>query len=167
MASLDWRRDTNRASLFARHRHNDNDISEYRLDAFSTGINGSGEAGPTSVFASYTYANTDSQVRTNFYYDPDPDPVPTLVGFDGETHTWNATMHCKVQDHLRVELTGTMTRTVGSFDVDTFDARCGLLWQCSSNGAAGIEWRHVSYADQNEVDDFSADLIYVFWRADW
>ena len=53
----------------------------------------------------------------------------------------------------------------GSFDVDTFDARCGLLWQCSSNGAAGSELRHVSYAEQNEVDDFSADLISVFWRA--
>lgn len=166
-ATLSWQREAGHAALFAHHRHVDNDVSDHRLDTFATGLSGSATMDSVELSAAYTFADIESRTRTNFYFDPDPDPQPTIVGFRGETHTFSALLTVNPHAELRTEFGAAVTRTIGSFDVDTADFHAGLLWRCTASGAAGLEWRHVRYDDQNGVDEWAADLVFVYWRQEW
>ena len=169
-AHLDWQGDDQRAGVFVRHRHNDNDVSGHRLDAFATGLTASATAASVAWSGSYTFSDTVSRTRTNFYFDPDPDPQPTIVGFDGETHTWTADLTLGPWDDWQAELGGALTRTTGSLQVTTADFRAGLTWRCTESGQLGCEWRRVEYDDRGAGalgDDWTADLLFVYWRQDW
>lgn len=164
---IGWERDATSLTAFARHRHNDNDVSGHRLDSTSTGLHGSLGSDGTTFQAGYTWSRTEARTRTNFYFDPDPNPQPTLVGFDGETHTWQATVQASPGERLTAELGAVVTRTTGSFALDSSHLRAELRWQCFESGAAGIEWRHMRYDDDHGTDNWAADLIFLFWRHEW
>ncbi|MFO1076279.1 MAG: hypothetical protein U1E73_00970 [Planctomycetota bacterium] len=165
--SLAWRGDAAEATLFARHRHADNDVTDHRYDSFATGLNASCHLGEVTFAAGYTYADTESRTRTNFYFDPDPDPRPTVVGFHGETHVWTASSTWDVTPAVQAILAATATRTVGAFDVRGLDLSAEVRWSCNCRGTAAIEYRHAAYGDQIELDDWAADLLFVSWRQTW
>ena len=46
----------------------------------------------------------------------------------------------------------------------TVDWRADLQWQATSDGVAGVELRQVRYRDEREVDDYRAELLFVYGR---
>ncbi|MCA8973082.1 MAG: hypothetical protein KDC98_00090, partial [Planctomycetes bacterium] len=166
-ASVEWQREPARATLSARHRHNDNEVSGHRLDSYSIGLDGAFTAFGATWSAGYTFARIETRTRTNFFFDPDPNPVPTLVGFDGETHTWQAAASVTPADAVSAEIGAVVTNTAGSYSLLSVDLRAELRWRCLERGTAGVEWRHMQFEDADEVDNWNADLIFLFWSHEW
>ena len=73
------------------------------------------------LHASYVFNDIDSRTLTNFYFDPDPTPQPTLVGFDGETHTVSSGLGLRPDASVRWYLDGVYTDTRGTFDVSLLE----------------------------------------------
>lgn len=165
-ASLGWQHGDDRASAWASHRRDDNDVSGHHLENWALGLDGGLSLAGVLLAANWSYAHTDSRTPTDFYFDPDPTPRPTLVGYRGGTHTAGLSATW-TRDRLRAEASLGATRTRGDFDVDTFDLRADLRWRCTEHGSAGCEWRHVEYRDGGGGDDWTADLVFVYWRQEW
>ena len=105
---------------------------------------------------------------TNFYFDPDPNPHPTFVGFHGDTHTVAGTLGVEPSSGVHWEMTAAWTRTIGSFDVSQLDWRAGLRCDVGMHGgAAGVEFRQVLYGEELGLDDFGAEMLFVYWRQSW
>ncbi len=109
-------------------------------------------------------ADLDSSTLTNFYFDPDPNPVPTFVGFSGETHTVAGGLQLKPSDRVRWRLDLAYTDTQGSFDVSLMDWRADLGVTVWRGGELGLLYRSIDYDDQNRVDDYDADIVLLYWR---
>src|SRR5262249_47383708 len=107
---------------------------------------------------------TDSSTLTNFYFDPDPDPVPTVVGFTGDTNAVSLSLTLHPSSNVTWTLTGGYAATTGSFDVALLDWRADLRWQVTRKGATGVEFRQVRYDEEGRADDYSAELVFVYWR---
>lgn len=165
--SLDWQHDGRRASAFVRHRRSDNDVSRHHLESLATGLTMGIASEPLAFDLGYTFARTDSRTLSNFYFDPDPAPVPTFVGFHGDTHTVTGSLVATPFRHWRAELSAAFTTTAGSFDVRTVDWRADLQWQASANGTAGIELRQLRYQDDGATGDWRAGMVFVYWRQQW
>ncbi len=116
------------------------------------------------LLASYAFSQIDSRTRTNFYFDPDPTPVPTLVGFRGDTHTMAGGLELRPRASVRWRTDAAWTRTDGSFDVRTFDLRSDLSVEVFAGGAVGARYQRLHYAQGGGGDDFDADLVLVYWR---
>lgn len=162
---LEWRDDDRHAGVSVRHRHDDSDVSSHRLDSTSSSIDAGAHHVGCDWNLGYTFTRFETATLTNFYFDPDPNPQPTVVGFSGETHTWIAALSTTELDPARFELSVAHTRTIGSFDVQTFDLRADLRFHLGGVGDAGCEYRHMRYADEGATDDWNGDLVFVYWRA--
>ena len=166
-ASLAYQSGAIHANASLRHRRSENDTSRHHLDSFAAGGSFGVTAGSSSLDASYGFARSDVRTLTNFYFDPDPTPAPTLVGFHGDTHTLSATLATSPAPSLRAELAAAFTATTGSFDVRTLDWRVGLHWAATARGTVGAELRDLRYHDAGGGDDFHAAMLWLSWRQDW
>ncbi len=165
VGGLEWRDDGEHAGVSMRHRHDHSDISSHRLESTSASVTAGATHGGCDWNLGYTFTTFQTATLTNFYFDPDPNPQPTVVGFDGETHTWVAALATTDLDPAHFELSVAHTRTTGSFAVQTFDLRADLRWHLGGIGDAGCEYRHMRYADEGATDDWNSDLVFVYWRA--
>lgn len=166
--SLEVRRGGRWAGVFVRHRRNENEVSRHHLESLATGLDAGLGDERRSLAATYTFARVDSRTLTNFYFDPDPAPVPTFVGFDGDTHTVAGTLRLWPSTGVEWELGAAWTKTTGSFDQSLLDWRSDLRWGwLPSAGQLGVEFRQMRYRDERGADDWRAELVFVYWRARW
>jgi hypothetical protein len=156
---------SSRATAFVRHRRNENDVSQHRYDSVSTGLTASGDANGLQWSGTYVFARTDMRTLTSFYFDPDPDPVPTLVGFEGDTHTVAGNVAVWPSGDVRWSLTGAWTRTTGDFYVSTIDWRADVRVQIrGESSAVGAEFRSAWYRAEGGLDDWDAQSLFVYFR---
>lgn len=153
-----------RGSTFVRHRFVNNDVSDHRLENFATGLHAGVTRGTLSLDADYTFARTDTRTLTNFYFDPDPNPQTTYVGFEGDTHTVAATLGMEPSAGVHWEATAVWTDTLGSIDLGTMDWRLGMRVDVVAQGAAGVEFRQIRYREDGSSDNYDAALLWLYWR---
>ena len=118
----------------------------------------------------FRFARTDSRTLTNFYFDPDPNPAPTIVGFDGDTHTLVQSLLVEPSAGVQWEFTGAWTKTIGTFHLSTLDFRSDLRVAVGggmSNSDVGIEYRRMRYTEHSAASDWRAELVFVYWRSRW
>jgi len=163
--SVAWADERSHTTVFVRHRRNENDVSQHRLDSLATGITTGVTRTGLGADVAYTFARVDTQTLTNFYFDPDPNPVPTLVGFAGDTNTISGSLHLQPSGDVQWNVIGSYATTVGDFDVATLDWRLDLRWLVAGpHGYAGTEYRQSFYKATGGVDDWSAQSVFVYWR---
>ncbi len=135
------------------------------MDSWALGVNGSlyNEDG-LDLFASYVFNDMESRTLTNIFFDPDPTPVPTFVGFTGETHTLTSGLTLRPSARVRWQWDLAYTTTDGSFDVTLLDWRAELGITVWKGGELGLLYRNVDYRDQNQLDDYDADIVLLYWR---
>lgn len=149
--------------LFFRSDDADNDVAAFRRSHDSIGASLSVDADEgVELFASWVFSDIDARTLTTFYFDPDPAPVPTFVGFDGRTHSGAIGLELGSRD-LRWRNDLSVTDTTGSFDVTTLNWRSDLVWQALERGALGLRYQSIDYAEDGGADDFHADLVMVYW----
>ncbi|MCC6673499.1 MAG: hypothetical protein IT458_20745 [Planctomycetes bacterium] len=174
-----WRRQIGEpngaAKLFAELRNAENDVSRYRDDEVRAGVHLSASplADPSQpagrdtmeYFLGYTFARSDTRVLTNFYFDPDPDPVPTMVGFRGDSHTIAGGGRFG-SSRGRIELDLSFSDVSGSFDVRAWQARLDVAGYVREVPGAeiGVEVRRVEYDEEGGIDDYDAWIVFVYWR---
>jgi len=163
-ASLGWKDDFRSLTAFCKWRHARNPVSDYNLDSNSAGLTAGLQRGDLDLSASYVWSRTDSSTLTNFYLDPDPDPHPTVVGFTGDTNAVSVSLTLHPSSNVTWTLTGGYAATSGSFDVTLLDWRADLRIQVVQKGYTGVEFRQVRYDEQGHVDDYGAELVFVYWR---
>ncbi len=153
------------AEGFAIHRQRENDIASSHTDNLSAGLTTSVPYSPDlDVRASYVWSDIDSQTLTNFYFDPDPNPVPTFVGFQGRTNTVSAGFDWHAMERLNWRFDGVYTDTRGSFDIRLWDLRTDLAYRVIAGGEAGVRFRYVDYNEAGGIDDYRAVLTMLYWR---
>jgi hypothetical protein len=153
------------AETFVKYRHRSNDLTPARLESFTTGLTASVQpADGMDLHGSYVLNDIDSRTLTNFYFDPDPTPVPTFVGFDGQTHTVSAGIGLRPDAAVLWHFDGVYTDTTGSFDVSLLDWQAGVVVTVFPGGEAGFDLRYVDYEDQSGTDDYDAVIAMVYWR---
>lgn len=152
-------------TLFHRARRDRNDGSSYRNDRDSLGA--TIEARLISGFdatASAVFSRADTSTLTNFWFDPDPDPVPTIVGFRGDTWVLSAGLTWRTNSGLELRADAQRSATEGSFDVETLSVRTTLECEVVEAGSLGLRFEHIDYAESGGTDDFGAALLLVYWR---
>jgi hypothetical protein len=154
-----------RLETFYKLRQADNDVSQYHMDSWALGVNGSlyNDNG-LDLFASYVFNDMESRTLTNIFFDPDPTPVPTFVGFTGETHTLTSGLTLRPSARVRWRWDLAYTTTDGSFDVSLLDWRAELGITVWKGGELGLLYRNVDYRDQNQLDNYDADIVLLYWR---
>ncbi len=162
--NLSYSQKTLRAATFFKHRYIDNQVSDHQLDYYATGLHLGVTKNSLSLDADYTFAHTDTSTLTNFYFDPDPTPRATYVGFVGDTHTVATTFAIEPSAGLHWELTAVWTDTIGSTDLGTMDWRAGMRVDVVINGAAGVEYRQINYREDGSSDNYEANLLWLYWR---
>ncbi|MEM7205286.1 MAG: hypothetical protein AAF628_33835 [Planctomycetota bacterium] len=164
-ARLRYRRDTWSLEGHARYRLRENDVSRTRYEGLSAGALATLHPSEAlDLHASYTFADVDARTLTNFYFDPDPNPVPTFVGFDGATHTFVAGLTAQPSRDVTWRLDGTVTDTDGSFDLRLWDVLSDLSIAVLPGGEAGVQFRWVDYADATATDAYDAGITFLYWR---
>ncbi|MEZ5962770.1 MAG: hypothetical protein R3F56_02880 [Planctomycetota bacterium] len=164
-----YQRDAWWAEVFTDHRRKRNDVSSTELDAWTSGVSvGLQTEAATDLWASYAYTDLDSRTLTNFYFDPDPNPVPTFVGFDGRTHTLSAGLSVALTRRVHLDLSGAYTSTHGTFDVQVFDWRADLATRVCTSADLGLMVRQVDYSEASGqsagLDDFGSYLTFLYFR---
>ncbi|HLQ39179.1 MAG TPA: hypothetical protein VK348_15320 [Planctomycetota bacterium] len=171
--SLGWKDETFYLTPFCKWRRAENSISSYHRESTAAGLTFGLRHSGLEWNASYTFARVDSRSLTSFWFDPPhpppnpPDPTPTLVGFAGDTHTITATLGIDPDAVVHWELGAAWTRTTGSFDVSLLDWRADLRWQLTRTAATGVELHELRYQQADGLGNYSADLLFVYWRQTW
>lgn len=164
-ASVTHRGEHHQAQVFVRHRRRANDVSRTLLRATTAGIHAGVFRGEDlDLHAGYVYSDLSSRTLTNFYFDPDPNPVPTFVGFRGDTHTVTAGVGLRPSAGVHWRFDVAWTGTNGSFDVHLLDWRGDLSVDVLRGGQAGLELRQIHYAEEGGADDYGAVIGLVYWR---
>jgi hypothetical protein len=135
--------------LVGRHRHVENDKSDTRVDSNSASILLVLEPSETfSMHFSQTEIWVDSTALTNFYFAPDPTPVPTRVGFDGRTDT--SVLGFVLRPFMRLAWTNdvSFTNADGDFDVNFLHVLSDIRYELSSHADLGLEGRAIHYSDE-------------------
>lgn len=162
-------RDNKWVEVFTENRTKRNDVSDTRLDAWTSGVAaGLKTSAQTDVWTSYAFTDLESQTLTNFYFDPDPDPVPTFVGFNGTTHTVSAGLSMELSRRVHLDLSGAFTSTQGSFAVQVFDWRADLAAKICSSADLGVLVRQIDYhegaSSGGGFDDYGSYLTFLYVR---
>lgn len=162
--SVRYREDDWTAEVFLRHRRARNDASAYRSarDSYGATFTLAADEG-VDVLGSYVFSDVDSRTLTSFYFDPDPTPVPTVVGFVGRTHVATVGLDLAPSEPWRWRNDLAWTDTDGSFDVSTLQWRSELTWQALERGRLGLRYDRIDYAEAGGRDDFHADLVMLYW----
>ncbi|MBK8979987.1 MAG: hypothetical protein IPM29_29155 [Planctomycetes bacterium] len=120
--------------------------------------------GDLELLASWTFIRSESRTLTSFWFDPDPDPVPTIVGFTGDTHVGALGLDWRPRDDLGIRIDVAAASTRGSFDVDSFDVRAAIDWRLTEGGSAALTARQIAYHEAGGRDDYDATIIVLAWR---
>src|SRR5690606_7938016 len=162
--SLRYAEESLSGEVFARHRRSANDFASHRSERNSYGLNATWTPWHgLDLFGSYVFAETDSRTLTNFFFDPDPTPVPTVVGFTGNTHIGTLGVGWEPADRLAWRNDFVWARTTGDFDVRTVTWRSDLQFRVTGSGRAGLRYDLIDYGDSTGTDDYHADLVLVYW----
>ncbi|MFO1054457.1 MAG: hypothetical protein U1F36_19730 [Planctomycetota bacterium] len=164
-ASVRRHTDTLTTELGWRRQLAHNDASLYHLHRDTLNLSGHLDATRSlGLLASWVFTDSDSSTLTSFYFDPDPTPVPTLVGFKGRSHTLSTGIDLHDEQRLDWHTELSWTTTSGSADLDTLDFRTDLRVELIEGGSIGARYQHVEYREEGGVDDFGADLLLLYWR---
>lgn len=150
---------------FYQRKQRENDIALMHYEGHTTGVTGSVQPHDAlDIHASWVWNDIDSRTLTNFYFDPDPNPIPTYVGFHGTTYTVTAGVGVTPDERVRWRFDGALTDTNGSFDVRLLDWQSDLSVKVFEGGEAGVLFRYLDYTQQGAGDDYDAALTLVYWR---
>jgi len=164
-ARVRYKADSYWLEAFVRRSQGENDVALTHHDSVSTGITASAQRSDRlDLFASWVISDIDSRTLTNFYFDPDPNPVATYVGFEGKTNTISAGLGLRPGERVRWRFDGALTDTEGSFDVRLLDWQTDLSVKITDGGEAGINLRYVDYDEAGGSNDYDAALTMIYWR---
>jgi len=142
-----------------------NHVSDHRDEVnvvtFTTGVNPRDDL---DLHVSYVYSDYDTRTLTNFYFDPDPNPMPTIVGYDGDSSTYYFGATLKPSADVTWRADASYTDVNGSFDVDILDWRVDLRVRVTDQGSVGVEVRQVDYEETGGADNYDAVMTFVYWR---
>jgi hypothetical protein len=163
--NIGYREDTLWCDLGVVHRRSQNYVSDSRTD--NTAYTLSGGYAPDEHLnwhASYTLSDIDSRTRSNFYFDPSPTPVSTMVGFRGETHSIGAGLDWRVTRRFHASMHGSYTTVHGDFELDM------LHWfvdfaRVLDQGRIGIRVEQMDYHEAGNPDDYDSLITYVYFSA--
>jgi hypothetical protein len=116
------------------------------------------------LHVSYVYSDYDTRTLTNFYFDPDPNPVPTVVGYTGDSSTFYFGATIKPSARVVWRADASYTTVNGSYDVDLLDWRVDLSLQATERGFVGVEVRQVDYEEGGGIDNYDAVMTFIYWR---
>ena len=128
---------------------------------FTTGVNPRDDL---DLYVSYVYSDYDNRTLTNFYFDPDPNPVPTIVGYKGDSSTYYLGATLKPSADVTWRADASYTDVNGSFDVDILDWRVDLRVRVTDRGSVGVEVRQVDYEESGGIDNSDAVMTFIYWR---
>lgn len=150
-------------SLATRHRRSQNPVSDSRTNTTSYTLS-SGYAVSESISShlSYNLAQLDSRTRTSFYFNPSTTPVPTLVGFKGESHTAAGGLDWLATERLRLALLASYTTVQGDFELDLYNWSADASLQLTDRARAGVRIEQVDYHEASNPDDYSAWSAFVY-----
>ena len=86
------------------------------------------------------------------------------MGFDGQTHTLTGGLLIEPSANMRWQVDLNYTTTTGSFDVTLLDWRADMGLTVWTGGELGVLYRNVNYRDQNRIDDYDANIVFLYWR---
>ncbi|MHC4852745.1 MAG: TonB-dependent receptor [Planctomycetota bacterium] len=142
-----------------------NHVSDHRDEintaTFTTGVDPHDDL---SLHLSYVYSDYDNRTLTNFYFDPDPNPVPSIVGYEGESSTYYVGATLKPSAGVTWRADASYTTVDGDFDVDMLDWRVDLSVRVLRRGYLGVEVRQVDYEESGGTDNYGAFMTFVYWR---
>jgi len=142
-----------------------NHVSDHRDETnvvtFTTGLQPRDDL---DLYLSFVHSDYDNRTLTNFYFDPDPNPRPTIVGYRGDTSTYFLGATLKPSADVTWRADASFTDVNGSFEVDMVDWRVDLRVRVTSQGSAGIEVRQVDYEESGGGDNYDAVMAFVYWR---
>lgn len=142
-----------------------NHVSDHRDEVNAvTFITGVSPRDDLDVYLSYVYSDYDNRTLTNFYFDPDPNPVPTIVGYKGDTNTYYLGATLKPCSDVTWRADASFTDVNGSFDVDILDWRVDLRVRVTDRGSVGVEVRQVDYEETGGSDNYDAVMTFIYWR---
>lgn len=124
----------------------------------------SGGYAPSEEFSwhgSYALSDINSRTRTNFYFDPSPTPVSTLVGFRGESHSLNSGLEWRLNQAFHASLFGSYTTVSGDFDLDLYHVGVDLA-MLLPQGKFGVRVESMDYSEQTNPDDYDAWMVFVY-----
>jgi hypothetical protein len=136
-------------------------LDEVNATTFTTGLTPRDDL---DVYLSYVYSDYDNRTLTNFYFDPDPNPVPTFVGYKGDSSTYYLGATLKPSADVTWRADASFTDVNGSFDVDVLDWRVDLRVRVTDRGSVGVEVRQVDYEETGGADNYDAVMAFVYWR---
>jgi hypothetical protein len=164
--SLAYRDEHEHGTVFVRRSWGENPVSQHRADSFVVGTTAGLTARDLTGDVTYSYARVDSQTLTNFYFGGTA--TPQLVGFEGNTNTFAGSLVAEPCKRVRWELAASWSKTTGDFDVTLLDWRADLqIAVLPPGGSLGVEYRELRYSDQVGVDDWSAQIVFVYWHQTW
>lgn len=165
-ADLRHRRERWQAHVGWNHRRTRQDASAHRnaYDALTVDGSWQTESGALDLFASLTLAHSESRTLTTFWFDPDPTPQPTTVGYAGDTWSSAAGFRWRPRDLLSWTTDLSWTDTHGDFDVTSASLRSTAEWEVLDGGRAVVDLLHVHYREQGGLDDYDATLVTLGWR---
>ncbi len=141
--------------------HVSNHRDEINTATFTAGIHPRDDL---DLYASYVYSDYDNRTLTNFYFDPDPNPVPTVVGYKGDSSTLYLGATLKPSARVTWRADASYTTVNGSYDVDLLDWRVDLSLQVTEQGFVGVEVRQVDYEEGTGIDNYDAVMTFIYWR---
>jgi hypothetical protein len=165
-SSLGYRDDTLWCEFGVDHFRSQNPVSSSRTarTAYTLSAGYTPDA-DLNWHGSYTLSDTDSRTRTNFYFDPSPTPVSTVVGFQGESQTVNTGLDWQISDRVRSSLFGAYTTVHGDFELDMYHWGIDLAWLIEQRGSVGIRVEQMDYHEAGNPDDYDAWMTYIYMSA--
>jgi hypothetical protein len=163
--SVGHRRERWSLDATVRSRRSENDVALSSLESIVATATGTLRPGEDlDLHASFTFSDVNARTLTTFWFDPDPTPAPTYVGFQGDTYTVTSGLELRPCARVTWTLDGAWTSTTGDFDVQLWDVRADLSARVTRGGSAGLAVRWLDYEEQGGADDYDAAILLLYWR---
>ena len=154
-----------RGEVFWRIRQNENEVARSESEAVTFGVSGSATlADEFDLHVAWTHSNLHSRSLTNFYFDPDPNPQPTYVGYRGDTDAVAAGFVWKLSTRTEWSADLSWVDTRGDFDVRSADWRSDFSVEVVRGGRAGLQLRQVDYEESAGADNYDAWIVMIYWQ---
>jgi hypothetical protein len=166
-SSLGYRDDTLWCQIGVDHFRSQNAVSDSRTERTAYSLSGGYTPDEDlNWHGSYTLSQIDSRTRTNFYFDPSPTPVSTIVGFQGDSQTLNTALDWKIADSIRASVFAAYTTVHGDFELDMYHWGVDLAWLIESRSRFGIRVEQMDYHEAGNPDDYDAWMTYIYMSVD-
>ncbi|HHI78645.1 MAG TPA: hypothetical protein ENK02_01550 [Planctomycetes bacterium] len=133
-----WEKDQN-FSLFAAFDRRSNNLSSTERRRDSYGFSGAWlPFGKTRINLASSWSKTRNRTLSTFYFAPSTTPVPTLVGYRGQTLLSELNLDAPLGAGIDLDLGFSVQRSTGSLVMTFFDSHLGLKKRWSRHLSLGL-----------------------------